>query len=87
VYSGGGGNSRATAQRQWRRWWQLAPIETADTSYGRDEAEQKRNVVWARRKKMPEEREDLHQVINKMDTSDAVTAAANKNEPTNITPV
>jgi hypothetical protein len=36
-----------------------APIKKADTSYGRYEAEQKRNVVRACRKMTPKEREDL----------------------------
>ena len=66
------------------------PIKMVDTSYGRFEAEQKRNVVRACRKMMPKEREDLRQVINEMDTfADAAATAANaadENEPTNITP-
>jgi hypothetical protein len=36
-----------------------ALIEMGDTSYGRCEAKQKRNVVWACRKMTTEEREDL----------------------------
>ena len=72
-----------------------APIEMADTSYGRYEAEQKRNVVRACRKMTPKEREDFCQSLDEMDASafTAASAAAadsdddenDENEPTNIT--
>ena len=61
-----------------------APIKMVDTSYGRYKAEQKRNVVRACRKMTPMEREDLCQVIDKMDAS---TIAATKNKPTHFTPI
>ena len=61
-----------------------------DTSYGRYEAEQKRNVVRACRKMTPEERENLRRSLDKMDASTAAAAddaADAENEPTNITPI
>ena len=66
-----------------------APIEMAGTSYGCYEAKQKRNVVRACRKMMPEERENLHQSLDEMDTSAAAAndAADAENEPTNIIPI
>jgi hypothetical protein len=66
-----------------------APIEMADTSYGRYEAEQKRNVVRVCRKMTPKERENLRRSLDKMDASAAaaVDAADAENEPTNIPPI
>ena len=95
IDEGGGGVEMACAwkdaNKEELKTLKHAPIEMVNTFYGRYEAKQKRNVVRASRKMMLEEREDLRQVINKMDASAtsaaAVAAAANRNKPTNITPI